>query len=166
MKNKYFKISRKKENKDIKKLIKLLKSSITPNTIIVNCSPDYSSIISQRVIHSFYDNPLTMINFDMPFPNTEFEKVYPKHCEEFAKELQPNTHYIFIDSAILRGKNFKTLYDNLILHSHKSTTFDFACLYSQDNAVFEADYCVEFFNREEQGMILFWWESENCTLFD
>lgn len=163
---KYFRISREKEYKDIKKLIELLRPIITKDTIIINCSPDYSSIINQQVIHAYYDNPLQMCPFDMPFPNTEFEKVYPSYCKEFAEKLEPNTHYIFIDSGILRGRNFKTLYNNLELHTHKSTNYHFACLYCQDDAIFNADYCVDWFNREEDGMLLFWWESENCNLFD
>jgi hypothetical protein len=159
---KYFRISQEKEYKDISTLIEKLRPKITSNTIIVNCSPDYSSIISQRVIHAYFDNPLQMESFDMPFPNTPFEEVYPNYCKEFAQSLEPNTHYIFIDSGILRGRNFKTLYDNLLTNVHN---FDFACLYSQDDAIFEADYCVEYFNKEEQGMLLFWWESELCNLF-
>lgn len=166
MRNKYFRISREKEYKDIQTLIKMLKPIVTKDTIVVNCSPDYSSIISQQVIHAYFDNPLCMECFNMPFPNTEFEKVYDKHCEEFAKTLEPNTHYIFIDSGILRGRNFKTLYENLLLYADNSIEFDFACLYSQDDAIFGADYCVQFFNKEKDGMLLFWWENELCTLFD
>ena len=166
MKNKYFRVSREKEYKDIGILIKMLESVVTKNTIIVNCSPDYSSIISQRVIHAYYDNPLQMTNFDMPFPNTPFEEIYGEHCKQFAETLEPNTHYVFIDSGILRGRNFKTLYYNLMMYAHKSTSFDFACLYCQDNAIFNADFCVEWFNREEDGMLLFWWENEKSTMFD
>lgn len=166
MKNKYFRISRQKEYRDIKKLIEMLRPIITKDTIIVNASPDYSSIISQQVIHAYFDNPLQMQPFDMPFPNTEFEKLYPNYCREFAESLQPNTHYVFIDSGILRGRNFKTLNDNLMMYAHKSTSFDFACLYCQDDAIFNADYCVDWFNKEEDGMLLFWWESINCNLFD
>lgn len=165
MKNKYFRISREKEFKDIGTLIKMLQPIVTEKTVIVNCSPDFSSMISQRVIHSYFDNPLQMINFDMPYPNTEFEKVYDLHCKEFAQNLEPNTHYIFIDSGILRGRNFKTLYDNLNIYAHKSTNYDFSCLYCQDDAIFTADYCVDYFSREEDGMLLFWWENENSTVF-
>jgi hypothetical protein len=164
--NKYFRIGREKEHKDIQTLIEMLRPEITSNTIIVNCSPDYSSIISQQVAHAYFDNPLTMLSFEMPYPNTEFEKVYEAHCREFAENLEPNTHYVFIDSGILRGRNFKTLYDNLNIYAHKSTNYHFACLYCQDDAIFNADYCVDWFNREEDGMLNFWWESDLCNLFD
>jgi hypothetical protein len=62
---KYFEISRTKEFWDIKNLIRILSPQIKKNTVIVNCSPDYSSIISQQVIHAYFDNPLPMVNFDM-----------------------------------------------------------------------------------------------------
>lgn len=105
---KYFKISRSKEYRDIKTLIKMLKPIITEDTVICNCSPDYSSIISQQVAHVYFDNPLEMPPFEMPFPNTPFEKVYDLHCKDFAEKLEANTHYVFIDSGILRGRNFKS----------------------------------------------------------
>jgi len=170
MKIKYFKINLTKEQKDIKILIELLKPYITENTIIVNCSPDYSSIISQKVIHAYYDNPLEMINFNMPFPNTGFEKEYPEYCKDFVKTLDFNKMHIFIDSGVLRGKNFKTLKDTLNLYNSTFWTiklsFIFASLYVQDNSIFTPDVYVEKFNKTNQGMLLFYWENKNCTLFD
>lgn len=163
MKEKYFKIGKRKENKAIEVLIELIRPEITEDTIIVNCSPDYSSIISQRVIHSYFDNPLTMVNFDMPFPNTPFEKEYPEYCKDFVFYLRKDKHYIFIDSGVLRGRNFKTLYDCLVEFGY--TNFTFASLYVQDDAIFTPEVYVEKFNREKDGMLLFWWENINCTLF-
>lgn len=52
------------------------------------------------------------------------------------------------------------------MYTDDSITFDFACLYSQDDAIFKADYCVQYFNKQEDGMLLFYWENEKCTLFD
>jgi hypothetical protein len=161
---KYFKVNRKKEKKDIEKLIKLLKPIITKDTVIVNCSPDYSSIISQQVIHAYFDNPLTMINFEMPFPNTPFELKYPEYCRRFTLNLLRNKHHVFIDSGVLRGRNFKTLYDTLVDFSY--TNFTFASLYVQDDAIFTPEYYVEEFNRKDEGMLLFWWENKKCNLFD
>jgi hypothetical protein len=166
MKTKYFRINRAKEHRDISTLIKMLKPIIRKDTVIVNASPEFSSMISQRVAHAYFDMPLQMLPLDMPYKNTPFEKVYEAHCIEFAKELEPNRHYVFIDSGILRGRNFKTLYDVLCMYSHKSISFDFGCLYSEDTAIFTADFCVEYFNRENDGMLLFWWENENNPMFD
>lgn len=159
----YFKISREKEYKAIETLIKILGPVIKKNTVIVNCSPDYSSIISQQVIHAYFDNPLPMVNFEMPFPNTPFELVYEAYCRDFVSTMDANSHYIFIDSGILRGRNFKTLSDALKLFPGE---YNFACLYMQDDAIFTPDFYVEKFNRKEHGMLLFYWENENCTLFD
>jgi hypothetical protein len=36
----------------------------------------------------------------------------------------------------------------------------------QDDAVFTPDFYVEKFNKKEQGMLLFYWENINCTLFN
>ena len=154
---KYFKINKTKENRDIKALIEKLRPHITPNTIIVNCSPDYSSIISQRVIHAYYDNPLQMVNFDMPFPNTPFELEYDDYCKKFAWDINKDKQYIFIDSGVLRGRNFKTLKDALIYDNYL-----FVALYIREDAIFTPDIYIEKF----KGMLLFWWENINCSLFD
>jgi hypothetical protein len=159
----YFKISRVKEFRDIKSLTNILRPTINGNTVIVNCSPDYSSIISQQVIHAFYDNPLPMINFEMPFPNTPFELEYEAYCKDFVLTMDISKHYIFIDSGILRGLNFKVLSDALDSYPGK---YHFACLYMQDDAVFTPDFYVEKFNRKNQGMLLFYWENIKCNLFD
>jgi hypothetical protein len=159
----YFKISRKKEGKDIKKLIWVLSLAIKENTVIVNCSPEYSSIISQQVAHAYFDNPLEMISFEMPFPNSTFELQYEAYCRDFVSKMDVSLHYIFIDSGILRGRNFKVLSDALAMYVGD---YHFACLYMQDDAVFTPDFYVEKFNKKEQGMLLFYWENINCTLFN
>lgn len=159
----YFKISRSKERRGIKKLINILGPIIKESTVIVNCSPDYSSIISQQVIHAYFDNPLPMVNFEMPFPGTPFELAYEGYCKDFVEKMDVSNHYVFIDSGILRGRNFKTLSDALELYLGE---YHFACLYMQDDAIYTPDFYVEKFNKKEQGMLLFYWENINCTLFD
>jgi hypothetical protein len=163
---KYFKINRLKEKRDINVLIELLRPIVKKNTIIVNCSPDYSSIISQQIIHAYFDNPLQMVNFEMPFPKTPFEQLYPKICADFAINLCPTNEYIFIDSGVLRGKNYSTLDYSMFIHALKDIKYTFASLYVQDNAVFTPQFYVETFNKKKQGMLLFWWENDKCTLFD
>jgi predicted DNA-binding transcriptional regulator AlpA len=163
---KYFRIDQEKEQKDITTLIEKLRPFITPETIIVNCSPDYSSVVSQRVIHAYYNNPLEMVNFNMPFPNTPFEKEYPKYCRKFAKKIYPESSYVFIDSGVLRGKNFLTLAQELSFRGLRNDNIIFASLYVQDDAIFTPGVYVEKFNKANQGMLLFHWENENCTLFD
>lgn len=163
---KYFRISKEKEQHDIEALIEKLRPLVTPNTIIVCASPDYSSIICQQVIHAFYDNPLEMIPFQMPYPNTEFEKQYPKYCGDFAMTLDPIFDYIFIDSGVLRGRNFKTLADKIEQFGNPEIKTTFASLYVQDDAIFTPEIYIEKFNLKDDGMLLFYWENENCTLFD
>jgi hypothetical protein len=158
---KYFRISKEKEQQDIEALIGKLRPILTPETVIVNCSPDYSSIICQQVIHAFYDNPVEMIPFQMPYPNSEFESRYPQYCEDFVNSLEKETKYIFIDSGVLRGRNFKTLADKI--KPEMSTIF--AALYVQDDAIFTPQIYLEKFSLKNDGMLLFYWENENCTLF-
>jgi hypothetical protein len=102
----------------------------------------------------------------MPFPNTPFEKEYPKYCRKFAKKIYPESSYVFIDSGVLRGKNFLTLAQELSFRGLRNDNIIFASLYVQDDAIFTPNVYVESFNKAKQGMLLFHWENENCTLFD
>lgn len=160
----YFRIEKRKEERDIRTLVRLLKPHIRKEVVIVNCSPEYSGIISQRLVHAYFDNPLEMLCFDMPFPGSDFELTYVQYCKEFVSSLDSEKYYIFVDSGVLRGKNFETLSLELQLSS-KGLKYIFASLYVQDDSIFTPHVYVEKFSRENDGMLLFWWENVKCTLF-
>lgn len=170
-KSKYFIVDFEKEVKDSKKLADIIRNDkwISPGTIIVNCSPDYSSIVCQIINHNLSDinkdELFEQIPLEMPYPimsqiwnrdSSEYE-IYDKYLLKWInKFISSDLQYLFIDSGTLRGRNFYKLHQCLRV---KNDNFRFASLYLQDNSIFTPDYYVEKFNFDNQGGLIFEWEN-------
>ena len=61
---------------------------------------------------------------------------------------------------VISDSNFTTLKNNLLRYLD-SNCIRFGCLYKQSDSIFEPDYCVETFDLESQGGLMFWWEDIN-----
>lgn len=175
MKNKegkYFSISIEKEYRDTRTLITKIREDgwFNSSTIIVNCSPDYSSRLTMTVNHGLSNmnrNELfEQMDLQMPYPNTNqvwnpITKSYESYDSYLKNWINENVYpcnFLFIDSGTLRGKNFNKLKLS-IRHKLENENFRFASLYVQDDAILIPDYYVEKFNKEEQGGLLFEWEN-------
>ncbi len=168
-----FKISFEKEVKDSLELSKLIRNDkwINANTIIINCSPDYSSIPCQIINHSLSDlnsnELLEQISLEMPYPiisqiwnreTAEYE-LYDKYLIKWISQyISSDYQYLFIDSATLRGKNFSKL-KSVLRNKLPDANYMFASLYLQDDSVFIPDYYIEKFNFINQGGLIFEWEN-------
>jgi len=170
--NNYFFISRDKEINDTEKLTDIIRSDawIDSDTIIVTCSPDYSSgltmIINHKLSHLNENELFPQIKMEMPYPNmTQVwnERMESQHFDTYLKEwcskyIDKSYKYLFIDSGTLRGKNFNkvklTIKDYL-----DNDRYKFASLYLQKSSIFTPHYYVESFDAEKQGGLLFWWEN-------
>lgn len=173
MERKYHKISTQKEIEDSYKLSAIIREDgwIGKDTLIVNCSPDYSSIITQILCHTLSDlnsNELfDVINLEMPYPvmnqiwnkeTAEYE-LYDKYLLKWiSKYISKDYIYLFVDSGTLRGKNFSKL-KSVLRNKLDDKNFMFASLYVQDDSIFTPDYYVEKFNFINQGGLLFEWEN-------
>lgn len=168
--NKYFEIDYAKEIEDSLKLASIIRDDkwIDKDTIIVNCSPDYSSICSQIINHNLSDlnkNELfEQIPLEIPYPNmsqiwnrTEYVyEMYDKYLINWIRQYISSSYkYLFIDSGTIRGKNFSKLKSVL----RDKTDFKLASLYVQDDSIIVPDYYVEKFNFNNQGGLLFRWEN-------
>ncbi len=166
---KYYTISTEKEILDSYKLAEMIKKDnwIDETTIIVTCSPDYSSIVSQIVNHQLSpanNNELHGQMFlEMPYPtmsqvwNSESGEweMFDKYLSSWFLKLDKNNKYLFLDSGTLRGKNFskiKTLARGRI-------DFKLGTLYLEEQSIVTPDYFVEKFSSEEKGGLLFQWEN-------
>ena len=127
------------------------------NTLLVVCSPDYSSLCSQVINHNISKFskshlPLDMVYLNMPYPTQDL-KLFESEIIEL---LERSTNYdtlLFIDSGILRGLNFKTLKEYVSNYTYKSI---FACLYKKADSVFIPDHFTKEFPAEDE--LVFWWE--------
>lgn len=167
----YFYIDPFTEYYDIQNLSKQIAESgfVDEDVVIVNCSPDYSSIVCQYLQHnlsSFRKNiPLTMENLEMPYPNQETftTKLMVHHAKNLVGKwikVIPEVKFLFVDSGCLRGTNFKVLQETVDQTVAKENR-KFACLYLQDDSIFQPDFYVKTFNFEKDGGLLFHWENKN-----
>lgn len=174
--SKYFHISSVKEESDTGALLDIIKASkwVDSSTILVNCSPDYSSTLTQQINHKLsYLNKnelFEVINMEMPYPTgnqvwDNTDKIYlpfDSYLKKWMMQVTANK-YLFIDSGTLRGKNFNKV--RLALNSSKAE-YRFASLYVQDDSIFTPDYYVEKFNKQEKGGLLFYWENADNPNWD
>jgi len=167
--SKQFYIKPVKEYLDTLKLIEKINNDIwvDSSTVIVCCSPEYSSILSQIINHklSHRNNnvPFDMDFLEMPYPGQQLysEEDYIEDLETFGRKyVNADRKLLFIDSGVLRGRNFNIL-DNVMEEYLKPKQRKFACLYKQGNSVFEPDYYVEEFSFDKQGGLTFWWENND-----
>jgi len=161
---KQFYIKPDKEYADTFKLIDKIDKSgwVDSSTIIVVCSPEYSSILAQVINHKLShlnkQVPFDMEFLEMPYPRQELYSVdqYIDDLEAFGKKyVNNNKKLLFIDSGVLRGKNFSIL-DNVMEEYIGPSKKKYCCLYKQSDSIFEPDYYTEEFNKEKQGGLTFW----------
>lgn len=180
MKNKYFYITYEKERADTELLIQKLKESnwITTSMVIVNCSPDYSSTLTQSINHKLStlnrNELFEVIDLPMPYPNmsqvwNSTDRIYQtfdKYLSDWTRSnIEPFTNYLFIDSGTLRGKNFNQTRAS-IKTKLQPENYRFASLYVQDDSIFTPDFYIEKFNKKTQGGLLFQWENANNPNWD
>ncbi len=170
--NNYFRISFEKEQTDTFILIKKIREDgwFNSSTILVNCSPDYSSRLTQTVNHALSSSNkhelLEQLDLAMPYPNCNQVWNYITKCYENFDTYLKNwindniypCNFLFIDSGTLRGKNFNKLKLSLRMKL-ENENFRFASLYVQDDSILTPDYYVEKFNKQQQGGLLFEWEN-------
>lgn len=161
-----FYIGVEKEVHDTGRLCGLIEQDgwVDRDTVIVVCSPEYSSIICQIMSHNLShlrDHvPLDLDFLEMPYPgqqglsNHDYEKLVREFATKYRNKLRK---LLFVDSGVLRGQNYTTL-RRIMKEQVAGHLTKYACLYKQDDSIFEPDYCVEQFNFEQDGGLTFWWE--------
>lgn len=177
--DKYFYISREKEQKDTETLISMIKEDkwFDNQTIIVNCSPDYSSRLVQDINHSLSsinkNDLLEVIDMQMPYPNSsqvwcpkdkEFQ-LFDYYLKNWIRDNLFFNKFLFVDSGTLRGKNFSKV--RMCVKQNLDTEyFKFASLYVQSSSIFKPDFYVEEFDKEKDGGLLFNWENPKNPNWD
>lgn len=158
-----------KEIQDIQKLSNLIKEDgwLTSTTVLVNCSPDYSSLMTQVLNHSLStDNSnelYEVLTMEMPYPT--MSQVWDKDSKEYlpfdrylsswVRSISSSYSYLFLNSGCLRGKNFSKV-KALVRERLQPSQYRFGCLYLQEGSIFQPDYYVE---RVEKNSLIFEWEN-------
>lgn len=156
LKHKFY-VNSKTEIQDCLRLSEQLQYLADTNTLMVVCSPDYSSLCSQIINHeiSKYSKghlPLDMVYLNMPYPTQDLNTFKDEIIELLERSTQYDT-LLFIDSGILRGLNFRTLKEYADQYPYKNI---FACIYKKSDSVFIPNHYVKEFCKNEE--LVFWWE--------
>lgn len=167
--SKQFFIKPAKEYFDTLKLIEKIDKDnwVDSSTVIIVCSPEYSSMLAQIINHklSYRNNhvPFDMDFLEMPYPGQELYSEYQfiDDAEDLGRKyVNKHKKLLFIDSGVLRGKNFSIL-DNVMEEFIGPKERKYVSLYKQSDSIFEPDYYIEEFNFSEQGGLTFWWENND-----
>lgn len=173
--NKMFYISYEKEIHDSQLLADMIKQDgwIDSSTIIVTCSPDYSSIPSQIVNHKLShlnNNELFETKtFEMPYPvcsqiwnqDKEEYELYDRYAAKWVdKNIHISNKYLFLDSGTIRGKNFSKLH-LLVRTKLEPDGYRFASLYVEENSIFVPHYYVQKYSDSINGGLIFQWENSD-----
>lgn len=165
----YYKIGMEKEIKDSYKLADIIMRDnwVDNETVIVNCSPDYSSIVCQIVNHHLSSNNnhelREQLLLEMPYPtmsqiwnkDTGEWELFSKYLPLWVTKLDRSCKYLFIDSATIRGKNFSLLRTNIL----NKVDYKLASLYVEESSLLIPDYYVEKFSQSSKGGLIFEWEN-------
>lgn len=170
--SKLYHISYEKERIDTLKLADTIKKDawIDSSTIIVTCSPDYSSYTSMIINHSLsYLNKNELfenIFMEMPYPimsqvwdrETAEYKLFDVYLNDWVKKyINSSFKYLLIDSATIRGKNFSK-----VKHAIRDKAeYKLASLYIEKQSIITPDYFVERYDENEKGELIFSWENSD-----
>lgn len=178
--NNYFHITYEKEELDSISLINQIAESgwIDKDVTIINCSPDYSSRLTQLINHklSYLNDNETFEVIDLPMPYPIMSQIWDTQEAKFIqfenylfdwirKYIIPTSKYLFVDSGTLRGKNFTKVYQG-IKGRVDLDKIKFASLYLQSDSIFTPEFFVQKFDKEKQGGLLFEWENVNNPNWD
>lgn len=169
--NKYYFRTYEQEWNDYLELINKIKEDnwVEPNTVIINCSPDYSSILCQMLNHKLshinHDELFEQLALVTPYP--VMSQVWNNEEEEYiqfrrylitwaAKNIVPSYKYLFVTSAILTGKNFKQIKE-VLKSKLEPNDYRFASCYMSNNSDFKPDYYVHKYD----GKLLLPWQNSN-----
>lgn len=170
---KYFRVEPEKERKDIFKLCNIILEDgwVDKEIVLVNCSPDYSSITTQLLNHHLSvinkNELFPVLPLEMPYPNmsqvwdpiTEKYELYDSYLDKWIKKyVTASSRFLFIESGVLRGKNFNKLKLSLREKLDRAN-YKLASLYLQSSSIVRPDYYVQEFNFDRDGGLLFWWEN-------
>ena len=127
-------------------------------TLILNVSPDYSSIISQKLSHALSQKGeiIDVLNIEVPYPDETDLEYYEDKLNETLHYLhnEKYTNFIFVEAAIIRGSNYKWIKDKFSCYNKNNLLF--CALFENKNSLFKSDCVGEYYNNDTQDLTFYW----------
>lgn len=148
----------------IRKVGKMIKDNekfrVDPlDTLLLNVSPDYSSILSQNLIHDLStDEPLDMLCVNINYPNENWRGYELKFISEFKDVVGIYNNFIVCEAGVITGQTFswliKCMKDDFQLNDNNILT---VALYQHQYSIYKCDIV----GKEYQKELIFNWEKQN-----
>ena len=165
---KEFYISRYQEAVVIDQLLKSINTKYpdmnASNTLVINVSPDYSSIVALQMAHDLsYDGEIAdMVNIDVPYPDEDTLPYKEKATNDIRNFFKYNNrrykNYLLVETGIIRGGNYTWLAEHL--SNLLSGTIITAALYENIGSKFKSDVVGEYYDDTTQDLT-FYFEQYN-----
>ncbi len=152
----------------IRLITKIVESGfVDANTVLINCQPEFSSSLSQRVNHkmSYLNGDKLMEQYSLEIPLKNVKQVWNEKIEEYenfdlylqqwVKKLDKSRKYLFITNVIHSSAYNKLM--SLLKNTFEEGGFRLGCLFLSSESGLSPDFYVEKVN----GRVLFEWENYN-----
>ena len=152
-------INYEKEYTLIQSLFKKIPNTNSIRTLVLNVSPDYSSIVAMQLAHhlSVDGKMLDLISVDVPYPQ-EDKNLYKKKFEKINKKFKKNyDKIILVEAAVLSGNNYTWLTQCLKDIEYKNEDIITVSLLEMSSSIFKCNYVGEYV----ENMPEFYWERYN-----
>lgn len=152
-------ITYEKEYALIQSLFKVIPNTNSIRTLVLNVSPDYSSIVAMQLAHhlSVDGKMLDLISVDVPYPQ-EDKDVYKEKFEQINKEFKNKyDKVILVEAAVLSGNNYTWLSKCLKDIGYKDEEIITVALLEMSSSIFKCNYVGEYID----SMPEFYWERYN-----
>lgn len=140
----------------VDKLKKNTKFDINPeDTLLINVSPDYSSIISMLLLHEFSRDGeiLDMFNVEVPYPDQLPNPFQLKFEETFKTYVKSYKNFILVEAGVISGRNYTWLIDTMtnMFNIEKENILTVA-LCQNIHSQFDCDVIGELYDDEKQDL--------------
>jgi hypothetical protein len=152
-------ITYKKEYALIQSLFKTIPNTNSIRTLVLNVSPDYSSIVAMQLAHhlSVDGKMLDLVSVDVPYPQ-EDKGIYKEKFEQINKEFKNKyDKIILVEAAVLSGNNYTWLSKCLKDIGYKDEDIITVALLEMSSSIFKCDYVSEYVDSIPE----FYWERYN-----
>ena len=152
-------ITYEKEYALIQSLFKVIPNTNSIRTLVLNVSPDYSSIVAMQLAHhlSVDGKMLDLVSVDVPYPQ-EDKDVYKEKFEQINKEFKIKyDKIILVEAAVLSGNNYTWLSKCLKDIGYKDEDIITVALLEMSSSIFKCNYVGEYID----SMPEFYWERYN-----
>ncbi len=171
MENKILYIGEDRETIDQNRLINRIYESgfVDGDTVLINCQPDFSSILTQRTNHkmSFVNNNSLFESYSLEIPTKGMKQIWNRDELEFQsfdlylhswvkKYTSNKLKYLFL-ASVIHSEAYNKL-TSLLKGTFSEEQFMVACVYLSELSSVVPDLYVE----KVPGRVLFSWENSDC----